>query len=354
MAYSPAHMQYGYAPATTVGTALASNTATTGLQIKDRPSINPGITYHETPTARNAAFLHTGDVVLTQKMPTFSFSCPVSAYVFADFVFALFQNIVSEATTPFGKVIAPAIGTMKSIDVGAIVSTEIPHCLDIFQLHSGAAGTDDDFQLISGVPSEITVAMQDGLWHMTVAMAGFDADFKALDYTGTVTAGGTMATAGKRYLANMYVKIGGVESNAQDVSLTMRNGLGVYNYAKGTPKSMLLSAPGMSATLTMNVPLDVAEARSLITLGDPSATAFVPGVLTPTQTAFIIYGPNSSSDAGTAADDVAITLRGHVQLTNAATGSDQVMTQISVNATYDGTNAPVSVGVCDSTNRAWI
>lgn len=354
MAYPAAHMVYSYAPATTVGTALALSTASTGIQVKDRPSINPGITYHETPTARNTAFLHTGDVLLTTKQPTFSFTCPVSAFVLADFAFALFQNIVSEATTPFGKVIAPAIGTAKTIDFGATVTNEIPHCLDIWQCVSGAAGTDDDFHLLSGVPSEITVSMADGIWSMTVAMLGFDADIKSVDYTGTVTAGGTMATAGKRYLANAFVKIGGTVANVQDFSMTVRNGLAAYTYNKGTPQSMVLSATPMSAELTLGIPYDVAEARSMITNADPSATAFVPGVLAPTATAFIVYGPNSSSDAGTVADDVAITVRGHTTSITPASGSDQVLTNITVKATYDGTNAPVSFGICDSTNRTWI
>lgn len=355
MAHSSAHVQYSYAPATTVGTALAASTATTGLQIKDRPSINPGITLHEVATARNAAYLHTGDVVMTGKAPSFGFSCPVSAYVLADFLYALFQNIVSEAAgTPFIKVFTPAIATVKAIDSGTAVSAaSYPHCLDIFQLQNGAAGTDDDFQLISGIPSEITIAMQDGLWHMTATVLGFDSDIKALDYTGPVTNGGNIATAGKKYLANAFVKIGGQPANVQDFSLTIRNGLAMFPYNKGVPQTALLTSQIQSCELTLGVPYDVAETRSLITNADPSATPYAAGTLTPSAMVFILYGPNSSADSPSAADDIAITVRGHVSSITPATGTDQVLTNVTVRATYDGSNAPVSITLADSTDRSW-
>lgn len=356
MAFSPSHVQYCYAPSATIGTALGASSASTGLPLTDRPSINPGVKYAELMTARNSAFMHSGDVLVAEKAPSFAFSCPLSAYILADLAYALFQNVVSEGvSTPFTKVIAAAINTPKDIDRGDVVSgVGAPHALDFWQLHNGAAGTDDDFQLVSGVPSELTISMQNGVWSIQATFLGFDSDVKALDYTGTVTMGATMATAGRRYLAGMFVNIGATTLvNAQDISLTIRNGLAAFAYNKGVRQSMILASNGMSATLTMSVPYDIAETNSLITLGDPSATPYVAGVLTPTQTKFEIYGPNTSSLTATASDDIGITFRGHVALSEASSGSDQMLTKISANATWDGTNAPVSIALADASDRAW-
>lgn len=336
---------------------MAAGISTAGLPIKDRPSIMPGITYHEIATARNSAYLHTGDVVLTQKQPTFNFSCPVTAYILADMLYSLWQSIVSEAVgDPFIKVFTPAIATMKSVDRATVVSgVGYPHCLDVFQIRDAATGTDDDFQLVSGVVSEITIAMQDGLWHMTVNMHGFDHDQKALDYSGTVTPAGDMATAGKKYLANAFWKLTGASTanQVQDFSLVLRNGLGVFNYNMGVPQSMLLTSQVQSCELTLGVPCDVAEARSLVTNGDPAASPFVPGVLTPTASTFILYGPRTTSDTPAAADDIAITVRGHISSITPATGSDQMLTNVTIKGTYDGSNPPVSISLADGADRVW-
>jgi len=357
MGYGTWNVQYGYAPVPSAGvpgTALALSTATEGLPILDRPSINIDIGWHDAQKARNHPLIGSADVTLITKMPKFSFSCPVTPYVLCDFVYALFNKISAEAVaTPFKKDFIYA-STNVSIDKGgtAVSAVQFPHIFDIWRVNPGLTGTDQDEQLISAIPSQITFSIQNGLLSMAVDMVALDCDIKAVNYTGTLTKNWNNAS-GHKFCAFTHLKVDTIAVPMQDFTMTVPNGVSVFPYNLGVPQTMILAGTPPRASGSFTIPMDKAAAEALWTEADPTATPFVAGPLQPTQSRFQIFGPRVGSDAVTTESDVLLDIRGYPKVLTPGGGADQQVTVIEIEPAFDGSNEPITISAADATDRAW-